>query len=102
MSEERIYIANGKEFGEYGSVKIPINLSKLPKEHMYEYKGEKFINIIVNKKKSVDQYGKTHSVEVDTWRPEKKDVDGYPKNSAPKNPAYTPSNPWDNDDEVGF
>jgi len=68
----KIYCGSGKEFGQYGSVNLSVCLSDLPKEHIYEYNGKKYIKLIVNKKKEVDQFGKSHSLEVDTWVPNKK------------------------------
>jgi hypothetical protein len=39
---------------------------------MFEYNGKKYIKLIVQEKKSVDEYGKSHFVAVDTWKPEPK------------------------------
>ena len=70
---EKIYCGSGKEFGNFGSVNLSICLSDLPKEFITESKnGKKYINIVLNKKKQVDQYGKTHSLEVNTYKPEPK------------------------------
>jgi ribosomal protein L15E len=73
MSKEKIYVGTGKEFGQYGTINISICLSDLPKDFITEAKnGKKYINLKVQKKKEVDQYGKTHYVEIDTWKPEEK------------------------------
>ena len=38
-----------------------------------KYNGEKFIKLkVVKKRDGADQYGKTHYVEVDTYKPEAK------------------------------
>ena len=50
-------------------------LTDLPAEHIYEYNNKKYIKLNVQKKKEEDQYGKTHSVSVDTWKPEPKKED---------------------------
>jgi hypothetical protein len=43
---------------------------------MFEYNGEKFIKLKIAKKKDgADEYGKTHYIEVDTWKPEPKKVE---------------------------
>jgi len=67
---EHIYVGNGKTL-KHGAVKVALNLTKLQaaKEHFYEYNGEKFVNIVVAELKE-ERYGKTHSVKVDTWKPE--------------------------------
>jgi|TARA_Y100000015_G_scaffold27599_1_gene26746 hypothetical protein len=88
MSKEKIYVGNGTEKFDGDLVEFSVNLSKLngdAKQHIYEYNGEKYIKLKVAKKKGgADEYGKTHYVEVDTWKPtEKKAVaepvdDGLP------------------------
>jgi hypothetical protein len=42
---------------------------------MFEYNGKKYIKLIVQEKKNTDEYGKTHFVAVDTWKPEPKKED---------------------------
>jgi hypothetical protein len=39
---------------------------------MFEYNGEKFIKLKVAKMKETNEYGKTHYVEVNTYKPEVK------------------------------
>jgi hypothetical protein len=80
--QERIYVGNGKEFGDYGGVNLSICLSNLPKEHVFEYNGKKYIKLKVGKRKEVNEYGKTHYVEVDTYKPEEK-TEEIPKASEP-------------------
>ena len=73
MNEPKIYVGKGKA-GKYG-VKISVCLSDLPKEHINEYKGKKYINLEITEMKRPDDYGKTHTVTVDTWKPEAKKDD---------------------------
>ena len=45
----------------------------LPQEHMFEYNGKKYIKLNVSSKKGgADEYGKTHYVAIDTFKPETK------------------------------
>ena len=67
--KEKIYVGNGKEKFEGNMVQISVCLTELPKEHVFEFDGKKYIKLNVVKKKEVDQYGKSHYIEVDTWRP---------------------------------
>jgi len=53
------------------------------------------VNIRVDEKREVDQYGKSNSVTVDTWKPD------APK-SAPSRPAPARPQFEDLDDELGF
>lgn len=68
MADDRIFVGSGKEH-KYG-VNVSVCLSDLPKEHIFEYNGKKYIKLKVNKKREADDYGKTHYVEVDTWKPD--------------------------------
>ena len=72
---EKIYVGNGTEKFDGGIVQFSLNLTKLGKdagEHMFDYNGEKYIKLKVVKKREADEYGKTHYVEVDTFKPEAK------------------------------
>ena len=67
----KIFCGDGKEFGQYGSIKVSVCLSDLPKEFIKQAKnGKKYISLVLNKKREADQYGKTHYLEVDTWKPD--------------------------------
>ena len=71
-NNEKIYIGSGKEKFEGSLVEATINLSKIMKtckDFIFEYGGDKYIKLKVVKKKQEDQYGKSHYVEVDTWKP---------------------------------
>jgi hypothetical protein len=69
--QDKIFVGNGKENEQYGFVNFSICLSDLPQEHVSEYKGKKYINLTISKKRNgADQYGKTHAVSVNTWKPE--------------------------------
>lgn len=71
---EKIYCGSGKQIdSQYGTFRsITVNLTDLPKEHIFEYNGKKYIKLNVNDKRETDQYGKNVSVSVDTWKPEPK------------------------------
>ena len=76
MENEKIYVGSGIEKFDGGLVEATICLSDITKnasEHIFEYEGKKYIKVKVQKKKNgADQYGKTHFVEVNTWKPEPK------------------------------
>ena len=72
---DKIYVGNGVEKFDGDMVEFSLNLTKLGKEatdHMFEYNGEKFIKLKVAKMKETNEYGKTHYVEVNTYKPEVK------------------------------
>ena len=69
---DKIYVGNGVEKFDGDMVEFSLNLTKLGKEatdHMFEYNGEKFIKLKVAKMKETNEYGKTHYVEVNTYKP---------------------------------
>lgn len=70
--ENKIFVGSGTSKFEGNLVSCSLCLSDLPSEHIFEYNNKKYIKLNVQKKKEVDQYGKTHSVSVDTWKPEAK------------------------------
>ena len=72
-SKKKIYVGSGKEKFDGNLIDVSINLSKSSgssKDYIFEYGGDKFIKLKVVKKKETDEYGKSHYVEVDTWKPE--------------------------------
>jgi len=72
---ENIYLGNGTEKFQGDLISFSLNLSKLKeaKEHIFEINGNKYIKLKVCKKKeSPDKFGKTHYVQVDTFKPEPK------------------------------
>lgn len=67
MSEQKQYVGRGKEFGNFGNIKIGLKITDLkPNEKGY-------INLVIGKKKEPDQYGNTHNVWIDDWKPQPKE-----------------------------
>jgi len=70
MADEKIYCGSGKSHPSYDIVNIDVCLEKIPKEFISEDKnGNKWLKLTVSKKKEIDQYGKSHTVTVNTWKP---------------------------------
>jgi hypothetical protein len=67
--EKKTYLANLKAFGNYGSIKGRIYADKVDQYWETDDKGRKYLPILVNVNKEPDQYGNTHSVTLDTWKP---------------------------------
>jgi len=71
--EDKIYVGSGVEKFDGNLISCSLCLTDLPSEHMFDGKnGKKYIKLNVQKKKETDQFGKTHYVAVDTWKPEPK------------------------------
>ena len=70
---EKIYIGRGKKVGQYGTIAVSICIDDIPNEHITKANnGKRYLNLNIAEKREVDQYGYTHSVAVDTWKPEAK------------------------------
>jgi len=67
----KIFIGNGKEIGTFGTVSVSICLDDMPQEHIKLGKNNKrYISLYVNKNKQVDKFGNTHSITVNTFKPD--------------------------------
>jgi len=83
MNENKIYCGNGKEkfFNNGGSVvNLMVDLTTLEK-YFTEYgftsnAGNKKIKLKVFKNMNIDNYGNTHNVQIDTFKPNKSPVQG--------------------------
>jgi len=67
--QNKIFVGSGKEVFE-NLINISVCLSDLPKEYIREYNGKKYISLEVNTKREADKFGKTHSLTVNTWKPD--------------------------------
>ena len=75
--ENKIYCGSGKEItfqtgGSIISITLDIEtLQRFFKEHGFTtQQGKKKMKMNVSKRIETDQYGNTHSVSIDTWKPE--------------------------------
>ena len=68
--ENRKYGGNGKKVGNYDLINLSIKKSKL-EGHWFEYKGEHYVKLSVGSLKTPDAYGKTHSVWINEFKPDK-------------------------------
>tara|TARA_R100001460_G_scaffold99170_1_gene142332 strand:- start:377 stop:625 length:249 start_codon:yes stop_codon:yes gene_type:complete len=68
---EKKYVGSGKKVGNYDLVNFSISLEKI-KDSTFEYNGQKYVKLTIGKKKETDQYGKTHSIWLDEWKPDEK------------------------------
>lgn len=78
MSQEKIYVGQGKEFGQYGNIGVSICIEDATPHFKKGKNGKTYLNIVIAKRKTKGQYGDTHSVTINDWTP-----DGS-KKSAPR------------------
>lgn len=71
---DTIYVGKGKA-SKFGT-RFSICIDDLPPEHITTAQnGKKYINLEIKEMKQPDKWGKTHTVTVDTWKPEPKQDD---------------------------
>ena len=99
---DKIYCGNGKEkkFDNGGSiVSITVDIETLQR-NFAEYgftteQGKKKMRLDVSERRAPDNYGNTHAVTVNTWKP-----DGAGQGQS--QPEYTPENPPPADELPSF
>ena len=95
MSDRDIYLGRGKFIFE-DTMAFSLNLTRLKNEameHVFEFSGSKFIKL----KGGADQNGKTHTVQVDTFKPKQQsDQQTQQQTEAPVNKQDEP------EDEIPF
>ncbi len=97
QNSERIYVGRGKRFGIFGQISFTINLETVSC-HAFEYEGKTYVKLILSEMRQPDKFGKTHSVQVDTWKP------NTTKENSPSDIQHTPSQHQDeiNPEEIPF
>jgi len=69
MNKDRKYVGNGKKVGNYDMINISVKKSQL-EGNWFEYKGEHYVKLTIGSLKETDQYGKTHSVWINDYKPD--------------------------------
>jgi hypothetical protein len=85
---DKIYVGNGKtintKYGDY--LKITVDLDSLIREfENYGFTtnaGKRKIKLDIPKRREPDNYGNTHAVTIDTWKPDDSQPSGYTNNSS--------------------
>jgi len=73
MAEEKIYCGSGVSKFDGNLINVSVCLTDIPKEYMFEYNDKKYVKLNVSSKRDgADEYGKTHYLTVDTFKPEQK------------------------------
>lgn len=96
--QQNLYVGNGKEINtQYGPL-LKISFSAQELQQMLSMVNQKgYINLNVNRRQQIGQYGHTHSIQIDTWQPEQQQAPqqqgGYQQ---PPQPQYQQPAPQDN------
>lgn len=100
---EKIYVGKAKirqtKYGEM--VCLNICLTSIPEEHTRESSGKVYVNLNVTEMRNPDDRGNTHTVTVDTWKPDRSSR-GESRQAKPKESEYKYRGPEDFDDDIPF
>ena len=78
---DKIYCGRGKK-SNYG-IKLNVCIDDIPAEHIQEAKnGKRYVRLEVKERREADQWGNTHSIEVDTWKPNQQAAKPAPQATA--------------------
>lgn len=69
--KSRTYVGKGVKAGQFDLVNISICIDDA-EPHFFEYNGKRYVKLTVGGLRETDQYGKTHSVWVNEYKPEAK------------------------------
>lgn len=87
MSEQKQYVGGAKEInGNFGAFH-KISFSQQDLELLMQNLNEKgYVNLAMNRRREPSQYGQTHSLVIDTWRPEPQQMPQPPQANNFQNP----------------
>ena len=78
--KERVYVGKGKKAGNFDLTNISICIDNC-EPHFYEYNGKRYVSLTVGGLRETDQYGKTHSVWVNDYKPNNNQATNQNNNS---------------------
>ena len=82
---EKIYVGQGKIVGQYGNIGASVCIDDLLPHATTAKNGKKYVNIIISKMKNPNEWGKTHSIVIDDWKP-----DSFKANRTPEDDDRQP------------
>jgi len=74
MADAKTYVGKGKKIGQFGMIKISFKSADMKPN------GKGWCNLVVGEMRQPDQYGNTHTVWLDTWRPNQGQNQSVPNN----------------------
>lgn len=82
---DKNYVGNGVKNEQYDLINFSVCLSDLRQDDVFEYNGKRYCKLTIGSKKDgVDQYGKTHSVWVNDYKPEPQAETSAPATPTPQ------------------
>jgi hypothetical protein len=92
MSNEkkREYVGKGVKAGQFDLINISVCIDNC-EPHIFEYNGKRYIKLTVGGLRETDQYGKTHSVWINDYKPNENNSNNS-GNNAPKQVVGSASN----------
>lgn len=69
--ESKIYVGSGKEITTQFGKMLKISFSEKDLQTLADNKNEKgYVNLVVSERKTAGKFGETHSLIIDTWKPD--------------------------------
>lgn len=85
-NQNRQYVGSGKKVGTYDLINVTLRIDDTLKNAIYEYQGKKLVNLTIGgNRNGADQWGKTHQVWINDFKPGEKKETGtieYPAGDA--------------------
>lgn len=68
---DKIYVGKGKKVGQYEIISASICIDDiLPHAVKSDKNGKRYVNIDISQMRSPDQWGKTHTISINEWKPD--------------------------------
>jgi hypothetical protein len=68
--EKKVYLSNLKQIGQTTGLKGRIYADKTSEHWQTDEKGRKYLPFSIWQNREPDQYGNTHAMILDTWKPD--------------------------------
>lgn len=105
---DKVYVGNGKQIDtQYGKL-LKLSFSRADLAILENHLNEKgYVNLNCNERKSVSEWGHTHSMQIDDWQPNQAQQQGQQQQThsqpAPQAGVTQIDNNFDNfDDDIPF
>jgi hypothetical protein len=72
MSEPKVYVGKGKAFGEYGNIKLSINVNDMDGNRVLVPNEKGWLNLIIGKMRQPDARGNEYTVWRDDFKPKQR------------------------------
>lgn len=69
---EKVYVGKGKTIGQFGNIKLSINVNDFQGNRVINPNEKGWINLILSKMKTPDKHGKEYTIYLDDFVPKQR------------------------------